>query len=204
LSALSVILDLANGLAEDKSVLAATFAWELAHDAGFSEDQQWAALLAAMLRHLGCTAYSSVEAEVAGDDIALRRGLHRRDSSRALDVMASVVGAGRGVFEKSRGVVQLATKGAQLETELTMEACGAARLLSEGLELGPKVTRALDEVFERYDLELTSRRLGAWRRWRTWRRCSRSRVGRAWRRRCSKRAPATRWTRRCRSARSRW
>lgn len=151
LSALSVILDLANGLAEDKSVLAATFAWELAQDAGFSEDEQWAALLAAMLRHLGCTAYASVEAEVAGDDIALRGGLHRRDASRALDVMASVAGAGRGVFEKSRGVVQLAAKGSRLEAELTTEACGAARLLSEGLKLGPKVTRALDEVFERYD-----------------------------------------------------
>ena len=36
--------------------------------------------MAAMLRHLGCTAYASVEAEVAGDDIALRRGLHRRRS----------------------------------------------------------------------------------------------------------------------------
>jgi len=151
LSALSVILDLANGLAEDKSVLAATFAWELAKDAGLSEEDQWAALLAAMLRHLGCTAYASVEAEVAGDDIALRVGLHRRDSSRALDVLAAVTSAGQGVLEKGRGVVQLASKGAQLKAELTMEACGAARLLSEGLKLGPKVTRALDEVFERYD-----------------------------------------------------
>lgn len=151
LSALSVILDLANGLAEDKSVLAATFAWELAKDAGLPEDEQWAALLAAMLRHLGCTAYASVEAEVAGDDIALRRGLHRRDSSRALDVMSAVADAGQGVFGKSRGLVRLAAKGPQLEASLTLEACGAARLLSEGLKLGPKVTRALDEVFERYD-----------------------------------------------------
>lgn len=151
LSALSVILDLANGLAEDKSVLAATFAWELAADAGLSDDERWTATLAALLRHLGCTAYASVEAEVAGDDIALRAGLHRRDSSKAFDVMKAVSGAQAGVFAKSRSVVAFAANGPRMKAELTAEACGAARLLSERMQLGPAVTRALDEVFERHD-----------------------------------------------------
>lgn len=151
LSALSVILDLANGLAEDKSVLAATFAWELSGDAGLAEDERWAATLAALLRHLGCTAYASVEADLAGDDIAMRGGLHRRDSSKPLDVMKAVSAAQSSVFAKGRSVVALAANGARLKAELTAEACGAARLLSERMQLGPAVTRALDEVFERYD-----------------------------------------------------
>ncbi|MBM4778634.1 MAG: HD domain-containing protein [Archangiaceae bacterium] len=151
LSALSVILDLANGLAEDKSVLAATFAWELAGDAGLADDERWAATLSALLRHLGCTAYASVEADVAGDDIALRAGLHRRDASKALDAMKAVSGAQSGVFAKSRSVVAFAANGPRMKAELTAEACGAARLLSERMQLGPAVTRALDEVFERHD-----------------------------------------------------
>ncbi len=151
LSALSVILDLANGLAEDKSVLAATFAGELSGDAGLSDDERWAATLAALLRHLGCTAYASVEADLAGDDIAMRGGLHRRDSSKPLDVMKAVSAAQSSVFAKGKSVVALAANGARLKAELTAEACGAARLLSERLQLGLAVTRALDEVFERYD-----------------------------------------------------
>lgn len=89
LSALSVVLDLANGLAEDKSVVTATFAWDLARAEGQSPDVQRTATLAALLRHLGCTAFASVEAEVAGDDIGLRRGMHLRDSSKPGDVLAA-------------------------------------------------------------------------------------------------------------------
>ncbi len=151
LSALSVVLDLANGLAEDKSVVTATFAWELARAEGQPAEVQRTATLAALLRHLGCTAFASVEAEVAGDDIALRRGLHVRDSSKQGDVLAAVLAGREGMVGKVRGAWQLVTHGAQLKNELVREACGAARLLSDRLALGAPVTQALDEVFERFD-----------------------------------------------------
>lgn len=151
LSALSVVLDLANGLAEDKSLLAATFSWELAGALGQPAEVQRTAALAALLRHLGCTAFASVEAQVAGDDIGLRRGLHLRDSNKPLDVLAAVLAGHEGAPAKVRSAWQLATHGAQLKHELVREACGAARLLSERLGLGPAVGRALDEVFERFD-----------------------------------------------------
>jgi response regulator RpfG family c-di-GMP phosphodiesterase len=144
-------LDLANGLAVDKSLLTAVVAWELARDAGLTDEEQLAASLAALVRHLGCTAFASVEAGVAGDDVALRGRLHRSDSSRRGDVLRAVVGARKSGLPTRGGVLGLVTNLASLKQSLTSEACGAARLLSQELALGPLVHRALDEVFESYD-----------------------------------------------------
>lgn len=160
LSALSVILDLANGFEEDKSLLTAVFALELAREAGCDPDVQASAFLAALLRHLGCTAYASVEATIATDDIALRSRLQHADSSRAADVIAAVAQSNDGLLEGGRGLLRLAAQARRIRTDWTREACGAARLLSEQLRLGPQVGRALDEVFERWDGQGTPRGLG--------------------------------------------
>lgn len=150
LSALSVILDLANGLAEDKSLLTAVMALELARGTGESAHLQWQVALAALVRHLGCTAYAPVEATLAEDDIALRAGLHRGGSG-ALNVAQSVLGANSSLGGRAGGLAALVTRRAELERDWTREACGAARILSNQLGLGPVVARALDEVFERFD-----------------------------------------------------
>jgi HD-GYP domain-containing protein (c-di-GMP phosphodiesterase class II) len=151
LAALSVILDLANGLAEDKSLLTATLAFELAGDAGCTEPDQVAAAMAALLRHLGCTAAASLEADVAIDDIALRAKLHRSDSRRLFDVWRAVGKARGGDLQLGLAAVALVTHASALKRSVTTEACGAARALSEQLKLGPSVSRALDEVFEFVD-----------------------------------------------------
>ncbi|MCA2981841.1 MAG: alpha/beta fold hydrolase [Myxococcaceae bacterium] len=136
-----------------KGLLTATFAWELAGEAGLPDDERWAATLAALLRHLGCTAYANVEAAVAVDDIALRAALHRRDPGRTLEVVGAAAGAPKGPWARARAALTVAAQGARLKAELPAEACGAAKVLAERLRLGPTVTRALDEVFERYDGE---------------------------------------------------
>src|SRR5687768_13737416 len=75
LGALSLILDLANGFGEDKSLLCAAFALRLAQEEGMEAPAQRAAWLAALLRHLGCTAFAATEASLVSDDIELRRQL---------------------------------------------------------------------------------------------------------------------------------
>ncbi len=151
LFALSVILDLANGLAEDKSLLTCAFAYELAQDAGCSHEEAWAAAMTALLRHLGCTAFASVEAEVVANDIALRGRLHRSDSSKASDVLRAVAGASNGMRGAGRNLLKLVATLPELRHELAFEACDAAQLLSDGLKLGPQVRQGLSEVFERHD-----------------------------------------------------
>src|SRR3954470_22770962 len=151
LSALSVILDLANGLAEDKSLLTASLAVQLAEAAGAPAEARAAAFFAALLRHLGCTGYASVEATLAGDDVGLRRRLLHADASRPLDVLFAVSRSGATLKEKGRGLYPTATRASTLRTEWAAEACGAARQLALQLRMPPEVPLALDQVYERWD-----------------------------------------------------
>nr|HYV43675.1 HD domain-containing phosphohydrolase [Myxococcaceae bacterium] len=151
LSALSVILDLANGLAEDKSLLTAALAVELAEAAGATAGERSAAFFAALLRHLGCTGYASVETTLAADDVALRNRLIHADARRPLAVLSAVTGAGATLGEKGRGLVRVATRAGALRTEWAAEACGAARQLALQLRMAPEVPRALDQVYEQWD-----------------------------------------------------
>lgn len=151
LAALSVILDLANGFTEDKSLLTAVLAQQLAADQGLDDDTRWSALLAALVRHLGCTAFAPAEATLATDDIALRGNLQRSDPRNQGEVVRAILRASQGPVGQARALAMLMTQRTTLTSRWTREACGAARVLARLLELGPAVERALDEVFEQYD-----------------------------------------------------
>jgi HD-GYP domain-containing protein (c-di-GMP phosphodiesterase class II) len=151
LSAASAILDLANGLGEDKSVITALFAFELARDAALSDDDQRSAFFAALLRQLGCTGYARVEARIATDDIELRGRLMRADTSSARDLLAAVASANSSIVSVALGTAWVVAHARRVRVEWSSEVCGAARLLAEQLGLGPGVVRALDETFERFD-----------------------------------------------------
>jgi len=191
LSALSVILDLANGLAEDKSLLTAALAVELAEAAGATAGERSAAFFAALLRHLGCTGYASVETTLAADDVALRNRLIHADARRPLAVLSAVTGAGATLGEKGRGLVRVATRAGALRTEWAAEACGAARQLALQLRMAPEVPRALDQVSSSGTAPARPAAFRATRsRWcrgsprsRTPRWCSTSPAARRWRRR---------------------
>lgn len=151
LSGVSAILDLANGLGKDKSVLTGLFALTLAQQAGFEAPGQRNAFFAGLLRHLGCTAFASNEAQLSSDDIALRRRLIHGNSGNVVDVVAAVAESSLGITAKVRGIGRLLVSARNLRGSWTGEACGAARLLASELGFGPDVVQALDEVFERWD-----------------------------------------------------
>lgn len=151
LSALSAILDLANGLGHEKSVLTGLFALELARAEGLGEAQQRDAFYAGLLRHLGCTAYAAVEARLSGDDVALRKSLISSDTTKPLDVLKAVSATQPSLLGRAVSVGRVAASRKRLKAEWTHEACGAARLLAAGLGVGDAVLVALDQVFERWD-----------------------------------------------------
>jgi HD-GYP domain-containing protein (c-di-GMP phosphodiesterase class II)/DNA-binding CsgD family transcriptional regulator len=151
LSAASAILDLANGLDQDKSVITGMFALELAREAGLDAQAQREAFFAAMLRQLGCTAYAAAEARIADDDIALRGALMRGDTSRTSALLGAVVSANRSLVSAALGTAFVVANARRVRDEWTGEVCGSARLLAEQLGLGAAVIRALDETFERFD-----------------------------------------------------
>jgi HD-GYP domain-containing protein (c-di-GMP phosphodiesterase class II)/DNA-binding CsgD family transcriptional regulator len=151
LSAASAILDLANGLDHDKSVITGLFAFELARDAGLSSADQRSAFFAALLRQLGCTGYASVEARIATDDIELRGRLMRGDTSSTRDLLGAVVSANSSLVSAAIGTAWVVAHARRVRLEWTAEVCGAARLLAQQLGLGDGVVQALDQTFERFD-----------------------------------------------------
>lgn len=160
LSALSAILDLANGLGHEKSLLTGLFALELAAEEGLGETEQRAAFFAGLLRHLGCTAYAPSEAKLVPDDIALRKNLILRDAANPLEVLEAVSQSHSSLLGRALGLGRVVASRTRLGAEWTHEACGAARLLAAGLGLGPDVLDALDQVFERWDGKGGPRALG--------------------------------------------
>ncbi len=146
LSSLSIIFDLANGLAEDKSLATATFAVHLAQESGIGPPQQWSVFLASLLRHLGCTAFASREGELTRDNIRLRSELLLADSGRPTKVLKAAYRA-YGLSTALR----VAWSGSELKSHWMTEACDAARVLSTSLGLAPDIVTAIAEVFERAD-----------------------------------------------------
>jgi HD-GYP domain-containing protein (c-di-GMP phosphodiesterase class II) len=151
LTALSVIFDLANGLADDKSLLSAVLAADVAGEAGGDEAAQRCAFLAALLRHLGCTAYAPAEAELADDDVALRSAAIYAAPASPGDALRIIARANGRAAGRWRGTLRFVARARSWRREWQSEACGAARILAAGLELGGDVIEALDQVFENWD-----------------------------------------------------
>ncbi len=153
LSAVTAVLDLANGLDSDKSVLTGLFALELAQEAGLTDDEQRDAFFVGLLRHLGCTAFAAVEAEVAEDDLAWRAALARRLDPNVRGVAAALFRSAPSVLSAAKSAGRLALASGRMKAEWTRELCGAARVLSQQLRFGPAVVDALEQAFERWDGE---------------------------------------------------
>lgn len=144
LSALSGVLDLANGLQGEKSLLTGLFALELAQAAGLDDATARAAFFTGLLRHLGCTGFAARESKLGNDQQLRRELLH--GTQTPLDVARTITRAGGAL-----GLARLITAGPSLKNEWFAEACGAARVLAQGLGLDETVLTGLDEVFERWD-----------------------------------------------------
>lgn len=153
LSALSLTTDLGAGVPFEKGLRTCVVATALAGELGLSRVDLDAAYFASLLRSIGCTAHSSVFAEMFDDDVALQRELKTLDfddpaleSSQATR-FARWAGAGRGRVLARRFVTELPRQG----TELGRGSCEVSAALGARLELPQMAIDALDEVYERYD-----------------------------------------------------
>jgi len=150
LRALSIVLDLANGLREDKSLASGLFAHALALRLGESEVVAAEAFWASLLRHLGCTSYAHREALWVEDDVAFRRAISISDSSVPSDLARAIVVANPG-GDSAAALRHLREEGPAERLRWTSEACEGARALASAMGFGEGVGRALEQVFERHD-----------------------------------------------------
>ena len=154
LGALSLSTDLAAGVPMETSLLTCTVAARLARSLGLDDAAVSDAYYAALLRHLGCTAFSHEEANAAaGDDHDFLRTFEGVDpSDRLAAARATVFGIaqGKGVLARAAAIGRTLLS-PRLASSLAEAQCAQASALAGDLGMSAQVARALEHIYERYD-----------------------------------------------------
>lgn len=155
LAALSLATDLAMAFPPETALRTCQLAVELGRLLELSDQQVSEVFYTALLRHIGCTAFSHEEGWMVGDDIHMRSsftGVDVGDPGRIVVTVFRTVGSGQGPLERMRSLTgfarEFATNGAR---RMLTAHCDASRQLSRHLGMSDGVVLALDHIFERWD-----------------------------------------------------
>jgi HD-GYP domain-containing protein (c-di-GMP phosphodiesterase class II) len=155
LAALSLATDLAHRVPLETSLKDALLSVGLARHLGLTGAELSDVYYLALLAHLGCTAYAEEQAQVsAGQDVAMRRTFGDADYLDRLTLLrltCSQLAAGAGPIERARALARFlrAGKGFMLAGDTAM--CEMAVYLGQRLDVGPRVTHALNDFVARWD-----------------------------------------------------
>ena len=126
----------------------------LARSIGLSDEEVRDVYHAALLRHAGCTASAHEETRLAGDEIELRRTIAMGDAGKPGDMLPRLVRGvahGQSLAKRVRTVAILLARAPSVLPTALRGRCEVAIRFAVRLGLGPRVGRALDEAFERWD-----------------------------------------------------
>jgi HD-GYP domain-containing protein (c-di-GMP phosphodiesterase class II) len=155
LAALSLATDLAMNFPPETALRTCLLAVNIARDLGLSDEQVSDVFYTALLRHIGCTAFSHEEGEVVGDDNQLRGGFTGVDTRSPSELAAGMWRSAETTSGPIRRVRTLTTVALEFSLHGTGQIltahCGASRQLAGRLGMSPAVVQALDHIFERWD-----------------------------------------------------
>jgi HD-GYP domain-containing protein (c-di-GMP phosphodiesterase class II) len=153
LAALSVTTDLGMGWPPEKAIRTCLLATGLARGMGLPDGEVRDVFYASLLRHLGCTATAALEARLyGGDELASRRAAEPTDFASPREMLALVLGTGRGAGRRRPRLVAGAVVGdMRYGRDIFGSVCDAGALLARRLGLGAVVRDSLAQVFERWD-----------------------------------------------------
>jgi HD-GYP domain-containing protein (c-di-GMP phosphodiesterase class II) len=142
------------GFPPETSLRLCLVAVALARAIGLSDEQTRDVYHAALLRHAGCTASAHEETRIAGDEIQLRSTIALGDAGNPGDMLPRLVrgiARGRALPTRVRTVATLLARAPSVLPQALRGRCEVAIRFAVRLGLGPRVERALDEAFERWD-----------------------------------------------------
>jgi HD-GYP domain-containing protein (c-di-GMP phosphodiesterase class II) len=146
--------DAGTGYPPETSLRTCLIAVALSRAVGASDEETRDVYHAALLRHAGCTASAHEETRLAGDEIELRSTIALGDAGKPGDMLPRIVrglARGQGVRKRARAVGSLLARGPSVLPGALRGRCEVAIRFAVRLGLGPRVERALDEAFERWD-----------------------------------------------------
>ncbi len=153
LSAMSLATDLGVGAPLETSLRTCLLATRLGEKLGVRGGELSAVYYAALMRHLGCTAWAHEAAELAGDDHELLRTFESVDLGHRGEVAARTLthlSAAAPMGQRVRAVARVLTRPAAGH-RLQAAQCAQAEALAEDLGLGAEVGQALAQMYERFD-----------------------------------------------------
>lgn len=153
LSALSLATDLGVGAPLETSLRTCLLATALGARLGLRGAELSTVYYAAMMRHLGCTAWAHEAAALAGDDLELLRTFEAVDPARKAAIAGRAIRAlavGEPVGRRVRTVARVLTRPAAGKRLIAAQ-CAQAEALAGDLALGPEVSLALAQMYERHD-----------------------------------------------------
>jgi HD-GYP domain-containing protein (c-di-GMP phosphodiesterase class II) len=150
---MSVATDLAMGLPAGHAIRACLAATRLARRLNLGDRDVAAVYYTALLRYVGCTAFSHEEAQLAGDDVAARRLGAAVDFTRPREALAFMlrITSGSPATARLRTLMGGITGGSAFNAALKTANCEVAARTAERLGLGRDVAGPLYEIFERWD-----------------------------------------------------
>jgi HD-GYP domain-containing protein (c-di-GMP phosphodiesterase class II) len=153
LAAMSVSTDLAMGLPAGHAIRACLAAIRLARRLNLGDRELATVYYTALLRYVGCTAFSHEEARLAGDDVAARRMGAGVDFTRPRESFTFMIRltAGSPPRARLRAVAAGIAGGRSFDTALKTANCEVAARTAERLGLGSDVAAPLYQIFERWD-----------------------------------------------------
>jgi HD-GYP domain-containing protein (c-di-GMP phosphodiesterase class II) len=157
LMALAYATDLATGHARDFALRSCVVAMRLSEAAKLDEATRRAVYHQALLRYIGCNADTHLLSSAWGDEIALRRDLHRIDmGDRAQFVEVFVRAITRMLPDASpeelAAAVQRGLAGAaQVNIPVLSGHCEVAQRIAERIGLSAELRETLGQIYERWD-----------------------------------------------------
>lgn len=153
LAALSLATDLGVGAPMETALRTCLLATALGQRLGLGGAELATVYFAALMRHLGCTAWAHEAAELAGDDHDLLRtfeGVDRTRKSKLLGRAVARLAPGQPAGARVLTIARVLTQ-PSAGNRLAAAQCAQAEALAEDLGLGPAVVTALAQMYERHD-----------------------------------------------------
>jgi HD-GYP domain-containing protein (c-di-GMP phosphodiesterase class II) len=155
--ALAYATDLATGHSRDFALRSCVLAVRLADVARVDEPMRRAVYHQALLRYIGCNADTHLLAAAWGDEIQLRRDLHRIDMGDREEFVATFVRAMKRHFselppeELEKAVERGLAGAAQVNIPILSGHCEVAKRIAERLGLPEELREGLGQIYERWD-----------------------------------------------------
>src|SRR5262249_18148335 len=157
LMALAYATDVATGHSRDFALRSCVLVMRYADVAGFDDAMRRKVYHQALLRYIGCNADTHLLSAAWGDEIALRRDLHRIDMGNKAEFRETFVRASTRAFadaspeDLAKAVERGLAEAAQVNIPVLSGHCEVAQRIAERIGLPEEIRENLGQIYERWD-----------------------------------------------------